>query len=375
MAKFKRYAPVLMTMLVAGLIIVFALFSNQVKPARASFGYDHVLDVWQRVWNEILQYTPAGQYYEVLVLKHGEEVQTLTSNDPVHLIRLWQVAEQFTPGLEAFLDGRGETVQITEEQIHALQAELEWLASVGSKSMQADIETELQRFPLEQLVGMNMDDALDYLNASVSPIPTPEPTPIAIVTITPAPVPVNQCMVGYYPDCLAEPSLVPGSDGQWAYYVLNRVYFEYPSAWRVEQYSNEPSIVSLLPTTDFPESLGEGALYLSAAQMPGVCEIPYDPMTYSQMTWGRPVPIWSNLVSLPDFEGSVFLWSDEWSKPFVYMESYFCDPRTHTDIGFIIALNNGPQNNSFLNLEQMQKFFPNYWRIMSSLRIGSPHQP
>lgn len=375
MAKFKRYAPLLMTMLAAGLIILFALFSNQVKPASASLGYDHVVDVWQRLWNEVLKYTPSGRYYESLVLKHGEEVRILVNNDPVHLIRLWQVAEQFTPGLEAFLDGRGETVQIAEEQVHALQAELEWLASVGSESLQADVEAELQRFPLEQLVGMNMDDALDYLDASVSPVPTPEPTPIVVVTHTAAPIPINQCVVGYYPHCLAEPTLVPGSDDQWAYYVLNGVYFEYPSEWRIEQYSNEPSIVSLIPTTDFPESLGEGALHLSAAQMPGLCEIPYNPLTYAQTTWARPAPIWSSLVSLPDFEGSVSLWSDEWSKPFVFMESYFCDPITHTDIGFIIALNNDPQKDSFLTLEQMQEFFPNFWRIMSSLRIGNPPQP
>ena len=375
MARFKRYAFLLMTILVAGVIILYSLFSSQVKPASASLGYDYVVDVWQRAWNEVLKYTPVGRYYEGLVLKHGEEVQALANNDPVHIIRLWWVAEKFTPSLEAFLDGRGETVQITEEQVHALQAELNWLSLVGSESLRADIETESQRFLLEQLVGMTMDEAMDYVNENVpNANVSVEPTvpPVVASMGTPGPLPTIWCVVGFDPDCLAEPTLVSNSDGEWAYYVLNGVYFEYPSAWRMEQYSNEPSSVSLLPTTNFPEFTSIGALYLSAAQMPGLCEIPYNPLTYTQITWARPVPIWSSLVSLPDFEGSVYLWSDEWSKPFVYLEAYFCDPITHTDIGLTIAFNNDPQNESLLNADLVQEQYPNFQHIMESLRIWEP---
>lgn len=376
MAKLKRYALLLMTMLATGLIILFALFSNQVKPASASLGYDHVVDVWQRVWNEILQYTPSGQYYEVLVLRHSEEVQALTSNDPVHIMRLWQVAEKFVPGMQAMLDGKGDTVQITKEQISALKAELEWLASVGSESLRVDIQSELQRLPLEKIVGMTMNEALNYINANVSAPPTVEPTPIAVGTSTPTPVSIGQCVAGYDPDCLAEPTLVPESDGQWAYYVLNGVYFEYPSRWRVELWADRTEILSLIPTDDSPEGAMMDDIPVFAGVFPdAIIDVEYNPLTYPQTAWLRPAPFWNRLVSLPDLTGSEFLWADTWDTSYIYVEAILYDPNTQIAMGLLMAFKNDPPNELVHEPDFVREQFPNFWRIMSSLRIGSPHQP
>ena len=361
-----------MTILVAGVIILYSLFSSQVKPASASLGYDHVVDVWDRAWDEILQYTPAGQYYKAVFSKHSIEVEALTINDPVHIMRLWQAAEKFVPGLEAMLDGKGDMVQITEEQVNALKSELEWLASVGSESLRADIEMELQRFPLEQFVGMTMNEALDYLNANVSSIPTPEPTPIADVTNTPAPDPVDQCVAGYDPDCLAGPTLVPGTEGRWAFYELNGVYFEYPSAWRVELEKDRTDLVHLVPVGDWPENVTVDGIPLFAGTYPEQTVTQYDPLTYPQTMWLRPVPYWKRLVTLPDITGSEFLWSEYWNRSMMYAEAIFYDPATELVAGALLPILNDPPNESLRNANQVQELYPNFHHIVESFRLRAP---
>jgi hypothetical protein len=357
---------------IAAIAIMAGALSLQVKPAGASVGYDHVVDVWERAWTEILQTTPAGQYYETLFAKHGDEVQVLTSSDPVHIMRLWQVAEKFVPGLEALLDGKGDKVQVTEEQVTALKEELDWLASVGSESLRADIETELQRLPLESFIGMTMDEALDQLNANAPTNPSPEPTPIVEVTPTPAALSEDQCVAGYDPDCLSEPTLVPGSDGQWAYYVLNGIYFEYPSQWRVERWAGRTDILSLIPVDDSPEGLAVDDIPLFADVHHSTPVDAYDPLTYPQTAWLRPTPIWNRLVTLSDFTGSQFLWADEFDMSFVYVEAIFYDPITQTAVGAVMPFKNDPPNESVHDPEWVREQYPNFQHILESIRYWQP---
>lgn len=362
----KRRLWIIITL--AALVVLADAIFSQAKPVGASLGYDHVLDVWERAWNEILQYTPAGQYYEALLLKHSDEIQALTGNDPVHIMGLWQVAERFVPGMEALLDGKGDTVQITEEQVHALKDEIDWLASAGSPSLRTDIEIELQQFPLEQFIGMTMNEALDYLNANVPPVPTPEPTPIN----TPPPTSVNQCVAGYDPDCLAGPTLVPNSDGEWAYYVLNGVYFEYPSHWRVELWAGRTDILSLVPMDDSPEGAVVEDIPLFAGVYPDAMVDVYDPLTYPQSAWLRPIPFWQSLVTLPDFKGSEFLWMNDWDTSFIYMEAIFCDPGAQMVMGTIMPIKNDPPNESVHDPELAREEFPNFRHILESFRSQAP---
>ena len=73
----KNRKPLILVLL-AAIAILTGILLTQVKPAGALPGYDHVVDVWEQAWNEILQYTPAGQYYETLFTRHAEEVQAIT---------------------------------------------------------------------------------------------------------------------------------------------------------------------------------------------------------------------------------------------------------------------------------------------------------
>lgn len=353
-----------------GLIVILAgVFSLQVQPAGASMGYDHVVDVWERAWNEILASTPAGQYYEAVFAKYDNEIDLLLSRDPVHVMMFWLVAEKFVPGLEAMLDGKGDTVKITEEQIQSMEEAMEWLASMGSEPLRNDIQAELQRFPLEQFVGMTMNEALDYLNANLPPPPQPENGPDSGNGSTPPPE--NQCVAGYTADCMSGPSLVPGSDGRWAFYVLNGVYFEYPSEWRVELWAGRTDIVSMIPVTDSPESVTADEISLFAGAYPNAIVSKYDPLTYPQQAWLRPPAIWKRLVTLPDLTGSEFLWVDSTDTSFLYVEAMFYDPDTQTAAGMVMPAR-GELLDAMRDPDFVQDKLPNFRHIVESVRMAAP---
>lgn len=358
-----------------GIVALAGALFMQVNPAGASLAHLRVLNPLQRLWKELLQYLPAGTYYQELALKHQEEVQTLLEQHPEHIAKMWYTAELFAPGVEALLDGKGDPV-ITEKQIHALKSELEWLASVGSDSLRGDVETELQRSPLDQFVGLKMSFMFDSITENVpnagtwvAPTPWPSATPILTPEGKPRTSLTIWCIVGTEPDCLTAPNLVPGSNGEWAYYVFDGIYFEYPSAWRIEKNSAEPQNIDLWPTSDSPESDGLDNMNLWVIYSAG-CDIPYNPLAYPHYEWGYTEPIWDRLITLPDFEGSLFLDGDD-APPFV-IYAIFCDPVTHMSIGMNIVLEEEMVNASLFDPYLALDPYPNYRHIMESLRILKP---
>lgn len=153
-------------------VIVLAslsFFFTQVNSVRATFGDVHAVMVLLRVETEILQKTPAGQYYESLFWKYNDELIEITSKYPEHRVEFSRVTRMFVPELEALLDGKGDTVYITPQHIEILKAELAWFESMGSESLRDAIQRELQRFPLDQFIGMTMSEAQDFVNMSWTP--------------------------------------------------------------------------------------------------------------------------------------------------------------------------------------------------------------
>jgi hypothetical protein len=171
-----------------------------------------------------MQKTPAGQYYESLFWKHNDELMQISSNHPENEEEFWRVTRLFIPGLEALLNGEGDTVQITSEQVESLKAELDWLAFVGSPTLREDIQREQQRLPLEALVGMTMNEALDFIN------------------------------LNWEPEASDSKTLVPDSDGKWAYYVHEGIYLEYPSQYAVQISESERDYAYFIPSTGMPEN-------------------------------------------------------------------------------------------------------------------------
>lgn len=117
-----------------------------------------------RVRDEVLSQTEAGQRYIDMYYTHSAEIADLLLADPALYDEGMATLELFVPGLQALVDGQGETVTVTAEQVQRAEAFLDALAAVGSPTLQQAIATERARRPLAQLVGMTMDQAWAHLN-------------------------------------------------------------------------------------------------------------------------------------------------------------------------------------------------------------------
>jgi hypothetical protein len=318
--------------------------------------------------------SPAGQYYEAMFWKHSSEQVQILDDHPEHDEELWRLTRMFVPGLEALLDGKGDTVRITEEQIKGLQAELDWYASVGSPSLREDIEKEQQRFPLENFIGMTMSEALDYMNSSWPPELTAESImPTEVATQTPQPTPIPICVAGFDSNCLAKPSLVPKPDGQWAYYILNGVYFEYPSTWHVEQWDVQPGgpYLFIKPSSNSPEASSMLAVELWAAHLPIENVEQKDLLTLHQDATGQYLtPIWERHLSLPDFEGVEFLWKEQ-NAP-TYLEAFLYAENDNIAVDLTVYGIDDQMPGLIDNPNTVNENFPNFQHIVESLRIGKP---
>lgn len=258
-----------------GLLIISVLILTQVKSVQATFTNAHAALVLLRVEREIMQQTPAGQYYESLFWKHNDELMQIARDHPENNEELWRVTRLFIPGLEALLDGEGDTVQITPEQVESLTAYLNWLVSMGSPALREDIEREQQRLPLEYFAGMTMSDALDFINTSW----TPDATEI-------------------------QPTFVPDSGGQWAYYVHNNVYLEYPGSYYVQVSQSNPDYVYFVPSTGVPEYWNPCVVRLHIWNV-----LPADELSASPYPWyaSKGSIVWESPIRNGKFGGVEFI--------------------------------------------------------------------
>jgi len=154
---------------VAGLVVLSMLLLTQVDSVTATFSDMHMFVVMLRVESEIMQKTPSGQYYDSLFWKHSEELMQIIEPNPGKYEELVRVNRLFIPGLEALLEGKGDTVRITSEQVEGLKAQLDWFYSRGSPALREDIQRELQRLPLDHFVSITMREAWDFINSSWTP--------------------------------------------------------------------------------------------------------------------------------------------------------------------------------------------------------------
>ena len=165
----------------ASLLTISTVFLIRTRPVQATLGYMHIFSIYLRVETEIMQKTPAGQYYESLFWKHNDEVMQIMQAHPEHNEAFLQALIVFVPELEALLNGDGNKVYVTAKHVESLQAELDWFASTGSPALQEDIKREQQRLPLDQFVGMTMSESLDFINSTWSPDSPASKTPWCLI--------------------------------------------------------------------------------------------------------------------------------------------------------------------------------------------------
>lgn len=281
----------------------------QFDSVQATFNNMHAGMVMLRVEREIMQKMPAGQYYESLFWKHNDEIMQISFNHPENEEEFWRVTRLFIPGLEALLDGEGDTVQITSEQVESLKAELSWFASVGSPALREDIEKEQQRFPLDIFVGMSMNEALDFINSS------------------------------WTPDPALQQFLVPDSDGKWAYYIHDKgVYLEYPSSYSLQVSGSEKDFIYFIPSTGVPEQWNPCVMKVRIWNVP---EAEKDTAS-SRSRYSPESIVWENSIQGPEFQGVEFI-SSRPSMPVMNFHAFQYNRENQLAVDIWVFVTENPQ--------------------------------
>lgn len=148
--------------------------------------FDRITDqaaLLYRVRDEILSNSIEGQRYIDVYYQHSAEIAFIMNSNPVIAEQGLDFIDSFTPNLQSLLDGQGSSVVITSTQIQEAEAFLDAILPYASSALQQTIANERIQQPLEQFIGVTMDEALEYVEDGVSETPTPTVTP----TFTPSP--------------------------------------------------------------------------------------------------------------------------------------------------------------------------------------------
>jgi hypothetical protein len=321
------------TIIFIGFVCLIILLSPLKNSVGALYDNAHTIAVFLRFDSDVFQKSPAGQYYDEFVFEHSWEQYQIVENHPEHLDEYWRVVRMFTPGVEALVNGKGDTVRITEEQVNSLKAEWEWESSFASPSLREGVEKELQRFPLDNFIGMTMSEALDYVNSNF---------PSELV--------------------LSMPISVPDSNGQWVYYTYDNIYFEYPGAWQIQQNINRNEFI-FLPAPFSSEGVNLDSVFLSISSN-YLIKNWNQTITDPQMKLAREKTGWMQLVYLNDFQGFEVLVKNEALEIMLYNE----DEQMYVDLLAYIK-KGAPAAALMDNSDVMEKVFPNIQHIIESIRI------
>lgn len=102
--------------------------------------------------------TGDGQHYIDLYVQHGSEMGQLGLDDPGLLWDAYGTLQNFLPGLEALVTGRGDEVIVTQEMVDDALNVWQQLAAAGSPALTAVINTELAQYNnLQDFVGLTFD--------------------------------------------------------------------------------------------------------------------------------------------------------------------------------------------------------------------------
>ena len=129
-----------------------------------------------RIRDEILSTSAIGQRYINLYYANSAEIASIMTAHSELAEQGLDVIDALTPNLQALLDGQGNTVIITYEQIQQSEAFLDALLPYASTELQQAVADEQLRFPLNQLIGQTMSQAWVEINATSTATPTSTPT-------------------------------------------------------------------------------------------------------------------------------------------------------------------------------------------------------
>jgi len=123
-----------------------------------------------RVRDEYLTQTEEGQRYIALFKEYMTEISLILFPDENLYKQGYDVIKAWEPNLRALVDGKGDQVAITEEQVNLVMTFLDALSKEASSELQDTIQAEQKRKPLAEFVGATMEQAWSHVNdRNVSP--------------------------------------------------------------------------------------------------------------------------------------------------------------------------------------------------------------
>ena len=155
------------------LVIVILAVLGTVAASKAH-DYADTLEVYWRVHDEILLPTEVGRHYVDLFFKYSPELCRLTMASAALRDEALALTFMFEPWLEALVDGWGEDVIITTDMVLLVETFLDHVYQDASLELRQTIDEERARFPLENLIGLSMEEARRQLvGLPDSSLPTP----------------------------------------------------------------------------------------------------------------------------------------------------------------------------------------------------------
>lgn len=122
-----------------------------------------IADTLYRVDNEIMSKTPYGRYYSDMYWQHNTELIEIFQAYPEQMDDAVYVTLLTLPHIEALLNDKGDTITISTKQVNGIEEMFVFIASVASDELKTDIERERQRTPLQDFVGLSMNEATIYI--------------------------------------------------------------------------------------------------------------------------------------------------------------------------------------------------------------------
>jgi len=320
--------------LFALLTVLSVLLLSGVSAVRATVSEVHTFNVLLRVESELMQKTPAGQHYEALLWKHTAEICRIMSDYPENNEKVLYALQLYAPALEALVDGKGENVRITTEQVEILKEQLDFYSSVGSPALREDIEKERQLLQLDRFVGMTMNEAWDTINSA------------------------------WVPDSTERPLFVPESEGKWAYYIHNGIYLEYPGNYYVQESGTGTDTVYFVPSSNVPEQWNPCVIKVR------VWNVPVDEKdSRSPYLRHQDNIVWENSIQNSEFSGIEFISSTP-EFPVMDLHAYQYNEENQLAIDIWVFVNENPQlEDSTAYAEMINQRYEYFQHMVNSLRV------
>ncbi|HLC05461.1 MAG TPA: hypothetical protein VJK02_20685 [Anaerolineales bacterium] len=161
--------------LVVAAILAVSLSCLVFSSARALDYASQFLDTYYRVQDDVLFPTEIGRHYIDLHYRYSNEIWQLSLAHEEIMSQAGRLLLEFEPPLHELVEGRGHQVLVTQDMVNRVEGFLDLLVQFGSPELQATIQSERDRAPLVDLVGLSFDQA--QLQRLGPPQPDPPGTP------------------------------------------------------------------------------------------------------------------------------------------------------------------------------------------------------